>query len=343
MLETKRFILQKVRVKGRVKTSEIVKALKLSRQTVVQHLRELVQAGKLIKLGSTRAAVYIIPSRTTGRGVKSIPPFTAHYRIRGLEEDRVFRQAAMALNLKQALSTSAFKIVNYAFTEMLNNAIEHSKSRMVQVSLRCAKGEFTFEVIDRGIGAFESIRKKFGFKNHFEAAEHLLKGKQTVDPKHHTGQGIFFTSKIADRFVLRSANLKLIIDNGVDDVFLEDARTFRGTGVFFSLKQKSRKDLKTVFDEFSNDQYDFDKTKILVRLSEAEGEHVSRSQAKRLLFGLDQFRRIIFDFKKVKGIGQGFADEVFRVFAKANPGIKLEAIHVSPAVEFMLERAKKVA
>ena len=64
------------------------------------------------------------------------------------------------------------------------------------------KGIFTFTVSDRGVGAFESVRKKFKMKNSFEAAEHLLKGKQTTAPERHSGQGIFFTSRIADHFAL---------------------------------------------------------------------------------------------------------------------------------------------
>jgi len=41
--------------------------------------------------------------------------------------------------------------------------------------------------------------------------------------------------------------------------------------------------------------------------------HVSRSQAKRLLMGLEKFNTIILDFKGVVSVGQAFVDQVFRV------------------------------
>ena len=96
-----------------------------------------------------------------------------------------------------------------------------------------------------------------------------------------------------------------------------------------------------MFNEFSNDDYEFDKTKITVCLSSKESEHVSRSEAKRLLFGLEQFKRIVLDFKKVKGIGQGFADEIFRVYKTSHPYVTIEGINMQPAVEFMVKRANK--
>ncbi len=68
-------------------------------------------------------------------------------------------------------------------------------------------------------------------------------------------------------------------------------------------------------------------------------ETLSRSQARRLLFGLEKFRRVVLDFKKVQGVGQSFADEIFRVFHNAHPRIQIEAIHGAPSVTFMIRRA----
>jgi hypothetical protein len=42
-------------------------------------------------------------------------------------------------------------------------------------------------------------------KNHLEAIQDLLKGKQTTMPKSHSGEGIFFTSKIADNLTISSS------------------------------------------------------------------------------------------------------------------------------------------
>ena len=208
----------------------------------------------------------------------------------------------------------------------------------------CKNGELKFEVTDHGIGVFENIKNKFKLKNHLESVEHLLKGKQTTDSKQHSGQGIFFTSKVADSFILKSARTYLVFDNNLNDISIKDIKNFKGTKVIFSLKQRSRRDLGDLFKQFQDNDYEFDKTKLRVSISMAgkESEYVSRSEAKRLLFGLEKFKRIVLDFKKVKGIGQGFADEIFRVFKSNNSDIIIEAVNMSPAVEFMVKRVNKI-
>lgn len=68
-------------------------------------------------------------------------------------------------------------------------------------------------------------------------------------------------------------------------------------------------------------------------------DFVSRSEARRLLSGLDQFREVVLDFRGVPGIGQGFADEVFRVWASAHPGVVLTPVEMNDDVRFFVDRA----
>ena len=81
------------------------------------------------------------------------------------------------------------------------------------------------------------------------------------------------------------------------------------------------------------------KTRIVVRLFAIGTEFVSRSQAKRLVHGLDKFREVVLDFKGVDLVGQGFADEVFRVWAREHPDVKLIPTDMNDAEAFMVERA----
>ena len=89
--------------------------------------------------------------------------------------------------------------------------------------------------------------------------------------------------------------------------------------------------------------YGFDKTEIRVKLYTTGGVHISRSQARRILSGLEKFKIILFDFEKVPIIGQAFADEVYRVFNHKYPSIQLEEENMSEGVRFMIERAKNEA
>jgi hypothetical protein len=85
----------------------------------------------------------------------------------------------------------------------------------------------------------------------------------------------------------------------------------------------------------------FDKTEVRIRLYTLGTVHVSRSQARRVLSGLEKFKSVILDFGKVPMIGQGFADELFRVYKKSHPEIELKPINMNAAVKFMIDRVEK--
>lgn len=332
-------ILQFVRTKKIIRTSDVVRFAGISRQAAASHLRELVATHRLFMEGVTHGARYISfdPKRAASSRNTRIHLL---YRLRGLEEDLVWEHLTRRANLKKNLSIPAFKIVQYAFTEILNNAIDHSRAGRVQIELQLDRGNLIFRILDRGIGVFQNVRKKFKLSDDFEAAEHLLKGKQTTAPDRHSGQGIFFTSRIADHFILSNAAIKLDVNNVLGDIGLIDIKPVKGTEATFILKQRSRKSLKAVFDKFTDNDLAFDKTEIRIKLSRTtSGGYVSRSEARRLLFGLENFKRVVIDFNKVRGIGQGFADEVFRVFRLQHPDIRLEPVSMSPSVAFFVKRS----
>ncbi|MFT4256452.1 MAG: STAS-like domain-containing protein [Pseudoxanthomonas sp.] len=101
--------------------------------------------------------------------------------------------------------------------------------------------------------------------------------------------------------------------------------------------------IKDVFDEYSSgpDDYAFARTVVPVRLAKVGDENlISRSQARRLLQRVENFRHVVLDFAEVGGIGQAFADEIFRVFVNAHPDVELLAIHAVPEVQQMIRRAE---
>ena len=71
-------------------------------------------------------------------------------------------------------------------------------------------------------------------------------------------------------------------------------------------------------------------------MKQLDGALVSRSQGRRLVMGLERFERVNFDFSGVEAIQQGFADEVFRVWKAAHPGIEISVSGAEPAVQQML-------
>lgn len=114
----------------------------------------------------------------------------------------------------------------------------------------------------------------------------------------------------------------------------------QGTLASVEIDLANVRSLVTLIDEYTLD-YAFAKTRTVVRLFAIGVRFVSRSEAKRLLHGLDRFREVVLDFRGVEGVGQGFADEVFRVWARAHPAVSLEPVYMNETVAFLVERARR--
>ena len=62
-------------------------------------------------------------------------------------------------------------------------------------------------VSDDGIGIFLKIQQALNLLDTREAILELAKGKLTTAPDHHSGEGIFFTSRVMDAFDIQSGAL----------------------------------------------------------------------------------------------------------------------------------------
>jgi len=334
-------ILRLIGDKKVVKSAEVADSLGVSRQYASKLLRELLNAGKLVKAGSTANARYALPEFSDELGVKHIKQILVN---KDLREHVVLENILATSPVFKMAPENVQSILRYAFSEMLNNAIEHSGSSKIEVEVIDNDPMIKFMVNDFGVGVFRNVMKKRGLKFEMEAMQDLLKGKITTSPKAHSGEGIFFTSKIADRFVLESFSQRLVVDNTIPDVFFEIQRpSKRGTRVIFSISKESKRHLSDVFKKFQSNpkETDFNKTEIHVRLFILGTIYISRSQARRILSGLDKFKLIVLDFDRVPTVGQAFADEIFRVFKNAHPDISIQPINMNESVKFMIERVAK--
>jgi len=342
MRNVKALILKQIKKKNSIDSDTIARICNISRQAAHQHLRELVKSQKLLKIGKTRGSYYILFSRKEAkRLIGKEEKYKARLRNKKLQEDYVYDKVVYALPSLRKLQKNAQDIVRYAFTEMLNNAIEHSGSAYIDILFAMDSDMVSFNVVDKGIGIFRHIQKKFKLIDEYEALTEILKGKRTTMPSKHTGEGIFFTSKAADVFKIESGKITMSIDNKADDIYTGEIRYRKGTKVSFQINKKTRKDISTIFAQYSDSDYKFDKTKVIVKLYHKDVEYTSRSQARRLIMGLDKFKAVVLDFYQVKTIGQAFTDEIFRVFKMNNPGVVLEPINCCKAVEFMIRRVRE--
>jgi anti-sigma regulatory factor (Ser/Thr protein kinase) len=241
------------------------------------------------------------------------------------------------------LPDNALNIWHHGFTEMFNNAIDHSGATEAIVHIRKNAAETEMWISDNGVGIFKKIQSALQLLDERHAVLELAKGKFTTDPKNHTGEGIFFTSRMFDDFTIISGDVAFSHEFGKkEDWIQEPQRSHDGTHVFMKLHNHTSRTTKKVFDQFTNDEdFTFSKTVVPVSLAKYGDDNlISRSQAKRLLARIELFKIVVLDFKDVPTIGQAFADEIFRVFANEHPGIQLIPVHASSEVKRMMERVR---
>ena len=86
---------------------------------------------------------------------------------------------------------------------------------------------------------------------------------------------------------------------------------------------------------------------ILMQMARQGNENlVSRAQAKYIasqISTLSGKHEVLLDFAGIPEIGQGFADQLFRVFANANSGVALVPINCTSAVKNMITQALAAA
>lgn len=347
-MKNKDKILELINKRGKITSREITKPLKVSRQYANQVISELAKEGKVCKIGGTRGAFYISKTYMTEHPETISMTFRKRYVNRSLEEHTVLIEIEDKLPQIGKLPENIRSIFTFAFSEMLNNAIEHSKSKIISVEVTILDKSLSFVVNDAGVGVFRNIMKKRNLKSTMEAIQDLLKGKTTTMPKTHSGEGIFFTSKVGDTFTLDSFGQTLEMNNVIHDVAVRKTSVIkRGTSVTFRMGTDSKRHLNDIFKKYTNlnkdSDYGFDKTEIRVKLFASSGIHISRSQARRILAGLDKFKIVILDYKNVPIVGQAFADEIYRVFHNSHPEIVIQDENMSEGVKFMVKRAKNAS
>lgn len=332
--KVREFLLQGIVEKEPQLVTSAVRAFGISRQAVLKHVERLKAQNAILVTGTKRKPVYeLIPIQI----VEQDFPLDD-----GLEEHDVWEQ--LVLPLISNLPANVLGIWIHAFTEMFNNAIDHSGGASIHVRVTLSAQATEIQVSDNGIGIFKKIQGELDLQDERHALFELSKGKLTTDPKNHSGEGIFFTSRMLDRFEILAGGLFYIHRRDFKyDWLVGESRPQGGTLVTMALSNHSAMTSKKTFDLFSSKdgEYGFNKTVIPIALAQFGSDSlVSRSQAKRILVRADKFEHVVFNFADVTSVGQAFADQIFRVYANEHPDIQLSPINMSAEVRQMVERAK---
>jgi excisionase family DNA binding protein len=255
-----------------VRIAEVARELGLS----PTRIRQLADAGvipssrtpgghRLFDLAKVRATIARRALTTDERTAPEEPTWQRTLTLLGLAEYEVWQRIVEDLGLDT--TSNAGRILAYAFQEMLNNAIDHSGSEIATIKWWTSPDQWSFEITDQGVGAYPKLQKGLHLASEFEAVQELSKGKRTTDPSRHTGEGIFFTSKVLDLFRLTSAGVRWTVDNIRHDAALGVAAPVRGTSVFGQVDPQTDRVLVDVFKQFTRD-HAFVRTRPVVKLFE---------------------------------------------------------------------------
>lgn len=329
--EIKKYILRKIASDDPEVINKTEDAFGISVTSVKRYLREELEAGHIEAADDTLCGYHLAET------YKSVE-ISLEGRV---EEDGIyFAEIAPFLQLEGP----AARIWEYVCAEILNNAIEHSGGS--HLSLKISKNHLYSRVIifDDGIGAFRSMQQAMqqqGWEKPglADALVELYKGKYTSKPENHSGEGIFFSCKLVDQFALFSD--ATIMRNGVQEPL--EVTTHRllayvsriqkiGTMVCLQLENDSTRKIKDIFDLYADIDEGVIRTRIPVQEACVTGNPVARSQARRICHRLEEFKEVVLDFADVEIMGQGFADEMFRVYAKAHPAVILTPVNMNADV-----------
>ena len=326
----RKYILEQISLNTANIPQKVAATFGIAPSSVYRYLRSMENDGIIVKRN----------------GHYALPCIVKRCRIRKEADEHLDEYdlyVKLLLPIIKDLPANILEIWSYSFSEMMNNAGDHSQATTVNLYINRDYMNTNVMIVDNGIGIFKKIKEHFGYKTLEDAIAELFKGKLTTDSKNHSGEGIFFTSRILDNFAaisdhhLFSHSKYEEIMTDLDDLpDLKNTSSFKtGTIVFMKLSNFSHKNIKDIFDRFADPDGGFHKTRIPLK-NIYETYPVSRSQAKRLLRRFDRFKEVELDFSEISDIGQAFADELFRVFVSDHPDIKLIPVNANKQIQKMI-------
>ena len=319
----KKYILEKIDQNVPNLSAHVSEALGVNQSTVYRYLNELLKANEIEKPEHGR---YCLTRHQWN--------YVLSRKDKELDSDMYGYSKCLAEHLS-AFSDNIKNIWAYVFSEMINNVIDHSEAEHAYVTVEQDIFHTTVILRDDGIGIFEKIRGYFGYDTIEDAIIELFKGKLTTDSRNHSGEGIFFSSRMMDKFyIVSSGHIFSCNVFDEDSIFrIADGKS-PGTTVIMALSNTSVKTSSDIFDQYADVDGGFTKTMIPLK-NIFDAPPVSRSQAKRLCNRLDCFKEVVLDFNGLEWMGQGFTHQIFQIFAKDHPQILLKPINMTEKVEKM--------
>ncbi len=123
--------------------------LLLSRQQIIRYLKVLIEQNKIERRGKGKATRYFYKDELNILISKTMPLGEALE----LGEDIVYEQ--YITSAPQGFSKNIKSILKHGFTEMVNNAIDHSLGQKLSFALKENQKEVILDIEDDGVGIFK--------------------------------------------------------------------------------------------------------------------------------------------------------------------------------------------
>jgi anti-sigma regulatory factor (Ser/Thr protein kinase) len=332
----RRAILEKIGNWKRGFITEVAEEVGVSRQTIHNHLKKLQEEGAVEALGKKRSGLYQLTAPLAQR-MFQVP-------LEGKPaEDIIWREQVKHALL--GIPANVMDICAIGFTEIFNNAVEHSSGKRAIVKIERDTQKVSMLVEDDGVGIFNHIQQDLGLPSPKDAVLELAKGRLTTAAKEHSGMGIYIVSRMFDTFKIVSGTI-FFQHKALDDDWLleEEENPVDGTMVQMTISASSTRLSEDIYNQhWPNNE---GPSKIIVPVSLArygDDNLVSRSQAKRVMARVQRFQQVVLDFIGISRIGQAFADEIFRVFQLEHPEVTIIVINDNPEVQRMIARQSSSA
>src|SRR5271168_310559 len=257
--DVRKYILEHLEKHPHDLTKVVAEHFGITRQAVNKHLQRLKSEHAVIESGQTRNRTRKLATLVEWDRVYQITP--------DLAEDLVWRDDVS--KVIGDMPNNVLAIWHYGFTEMFNNALDHSAGTTIYLGIKRNAVDTEMVIRDNGVGIFKKIRAELGLLDERHAILELAKGKLTTDPKRHSGEGIFFSSRMFDEFDILSGGLFFShVFSNKHDWLLERDKFESGTAVWMKLNNHTSRTTAKVFNHYtSGDEFGFTKTVVPVNLA----------------------------------------------------------------------------
>jgi len=140
-------ILKEIRKRNKIRVSDIINITGFSRAYINRFLQSLREDGIIRLIGNGRNASYIMNDKQeVASHIDKITAFRTELVNKKLEEDVVLSKIKKNTGIFIGLKKNVITVIDYAFTEMLNNAIEHSRSEKIWIEIKKANNVVTLRL-----------------------------------------------------------------------------------------------------------------------------------------------------------------------------------------------------